>query len=1101
MKQYKFWNNLLGWVAFLISAVVYIMTLEPTASFWDCGEFIASAYKQEVGHPPGSPLFMLTGRFFANFTSDPSHVAYLVNLMSGLLSAGTILFLFWTITALAKKIIVQDDEEISLSKMIAILGSGMVGALVYAFSDTFWFSAVEGEVYAYSSFCTAAVFWLILKWESVADEPYAGRFLVLIAYLMGVGICVHQLNLLCIPAIVLVYYYKKYPNSNVKGSLVALGISFLIILFLLYGLYPGFIQVAGWFELFAVNVLGMPFNTGVVVCFFLTIGCLIWGVYETYSQKNPTRLKVSFILAVSLLGLPFLGGMVWLGILLIAALAFYLFACKVVPVKVLNTILVCLMVIFFGYSSYAIILIRASANTPLDENNPSDIFSLGRYISREQYGNNPLLFGRTFVSDVTYDVVTDAQTGTRSGLIKRKMGAPIWNKKLKSSPDEKDRYVITGYKYDYIYNPELDVFFPRMYSDKPEHINAYKEWSQYKGKPVVVAAPFESDSGVKTVMQPTFWENLRFFFDYQLNHMYWRYFMWNFSGRQNDIQGHGEVQHGKWITGFNFIDKHMVGDQETLPSVYANNKGRNYYYMMPLLLGIIGLLFQAYSGRKGIEGFWITFFLFFMTGIAIVIYLNQTPYQPRERDYAYAGSFYAYAIWVGLGVLAIAKGLNRILKRKEVAAAVASVLCLFVPVQMIGQNWDDHDRSGRYLARDFGMNYLSCVDENGIIFTQGDNDTFPLWYVQEVEGFRTDVRVCNLSYLQTDWYYTQMLYPSYTSTPLPLGMTPEQYAQGKRDVVRVVPRVKGPMKLDSAIKWMLSDDERTLYNSGSEDQLNTLPATTFTIPIDSATVVNSGTVSPQYADSIVKEMTLSYSAPYLTKEKIGVLSMLNSIANQGWDRSIYFASTVPSSEYVGLQNYLQAVGLAYRIAPINGGMASMDADKTYDIVMNKFKWGGMDEDPDVYMDENCRRMCLHMRLVFSRLVNTLIEEGKTEKALNALNLCMEKIPVSVVPMTEENFVFFGQYYFKLGQPEKAIALLSDMGDSAIEMLNWYFGLKPSHFLSVGQSLMSSIRMLHYVSAILKENGQTELGDKYYQELETFASAYDAIFNPNAQPKQ
>ena len=441
------------------------------------------------------------------------------------------------------------------------------------------------------------------------------------------------------------------------------------------------------------------------------------------------------------------------------------------------------------------------------------------------------------------------------------------------------------------------------------------------------------------------------------------------------------------------------------------------------------------------------------------------------------------------------------MKKIEVSAAIASVVCLFVPIQMIGQNWDDHDRSGRYLARDFGMNYLSCVDENGIIFTQGDNDTFPLWYVQEVEGFRTDVRVCNLSYLQTDWYYTQMLYPSYTSAPLPLGMTPEQYAQGKRDIVKIVPKIKGSMKLDSAIKWMLSEDERTLYDSGNNDRLNTLPSNSFTIPIDSAVVVNSGTVSPQYADSIVKEMTLSYSAPYLSKEKIAVLSILNNIANNGWNRSMYFASTVPSSEYVGLQNYLQTVGLAFRVAPIKGGMASMDADKTYDIVMNKFKWGGL-ENPDVYMDENCRRMCLHMRLVFSRLVNALIEEGKTEKALNALNLCMEKIPSSIVPMTEENFTFFGQYYFKLGQPEKAIALLSEMGDSSIEMLDWYFNLKPSHFLSVGQSLLSNIRTLHYVSAILKENNQADLSAKYRQELEVFANAYDAIFNSSAQqPKQ
>lgn len=546
MKQYRLLNNICGWIVFVIAAVTYILTLEPTASFWDCGEFISSAYKLEVGHPPGNPIFMLTGRFFANFASDPSHVAYMINLMSALFSAATILLLFWTITHLARKIIVKDSGAMTLAQMIVILGCGAVGALAYTWSDTFWFSAVEGEVYAYSSFCTALVFWLILKWEDVADEPHSDRYIILIAYLIGISIAVHLLNLLTIPALVLVYYFRKFGNPTTKGALIALLLSFAGIVFLLYGLVPGFVKVAGWIELLCVNILGMPFNSGVIVYFFLVIGCISWGIYETYKQKNINRLRISFLISVILVGLPFISGKIFIGILISLALAIFLFYKKQLPIRLLNMVLVSVLVIFIGYSSYALIVIRSTANTPMDQNSPEDVFALGSYLNREQYGDRPLFYGQTFVADVE----------RKDGVPQYEEGAPIWARVIKKSENEPDRYEIIDHKRNYIYTPELCMFFPRMYSPDGRHVGAYKEWSNFKGKPVSVNG--------RTVRKPTFVENMRFFIDYQVNFMYWRYFMWNFAGRQNDIQGNGDAAYGNWITGFNFIDNLLVGDPNTL---------------------------------------------------------------------------------------------------------------------------------------------------------------------------------------------------------------------------------------------------------------------------------------------------------------------------------------------------------------------------------------------------------------------------------------------------------------------------------------------------------------------------------------------------------
>lgn len=1075
MKRYKLLNNVLGWVVFVIAAVTYILTLESTASFWDCGEFIASGYKLEVGHPPGNPIFMLTARFFANFASSPSEVAYMVNLMSGLLSAATILLLFWTITRLAQKIVLREgetEETMSLGQMIAILGCGLVGALAYAWSDTFWFSAVEGEVYAYSSFCTALVFWLILKWESVADLPHANRYIILIAYIIGVSIAVHLLNLLCIPAIVLVYYYRKYKNTDLKGSLIALLVSFVLIVLLLYGLVPGFVEVAGWVELLFVNVFHLPFNSGVVFYFFLIVGVIAWAIYETYAQRSDRLIKISFLISIVLVGIPFIGDGYIIGIVLTAVLAYYLFTRKKLAVVAMNTILLSLFVIFIGYSSYALIVIRSTANTPMDQNSPEDIFSLGGYLNREQYGDRPLFYGQTFPAEIARDA---------NGTAISTKGKAIWKKKLKTSEDEADRYIVTGYNEHYEYQPELNMLFPRMYSDKSEHISAYKEWTNFKGRPVQV----RTSEGTKTVMKPTFAENLAFFLDYQLNYMYWRYFMWNFAGRQNDIQGHGEVQNGNWISGFNFIDKHIAGDQTNLPGDLKNNAGRNVFYMLPLLLGLIGLFYQAFSGKKGIESFWVTFFLFFMTGIAIVIYLNQTPYQPRERDYAYAGSFYAFAIWIGLGVAAVWRGLNYLLKTTDekpvstITAAVAALLCLCVPLQMVSQTWDDHDRSGRYVCRDFGMNYLSSVDENGIIFTNGDNDTFPLWYVQEVEGYRTDVRVCNLSYLQTDWYIDQMKRPAYESAPLPISADESKYAYDVRSYNYVINRLADSITVSDGLDYLYSDEDWTKDVPGY-GKLNHLPTNKLYIPVNADAAVASGTVAPELKDSIVSRIVPDFTNKRgFTMSEIASLDIINTNAMQGWKRPVYFAVTVGSSYYLGLEDYFSRTGLAYQVVPLKGVSNNIDTDKMYDNMVNKFRWGGIDKatpEHPLYLDENVRRMCNTHRMMFGDLVVQLIAEGKTDKALTALDLIMEKIPGWQVTH-DLTSVSLAQSYLDLGEKTKGEALLTEILDNSAGYLNWYKDLTSGQLRSVGNDYQKHLYIVHTIHEMSVSYGLPELQKK------------------------
>ncbi len=1104
MKQYKTVNNLVGWFVFIIAATVYCMTVEPTASFWDCPEFITTGYKLEVGHPPGAPFFMLTANLFSQFTSDPTMVARMVNYMSALLSGACILFLFWTITYLVKKLVAPNTNEMTKGQLVTIMGSGIVGALVYTFSDTFWFSAVEGEVYAYSSMFTAVVFWLILKWENVADEPHSDRWLILIAYLTGLSIGVHLLNLLCIPAIVLVYYFKKNPNANTKGSLLALLGSMVLVAAVLYGIVPGVVKVGGWFELLFVNGMSMSFNTGLIIYIIVLAASIIWGVYESYVQKSDTRMKVSFLLTIALLGIPFYGhgtSSVVIGIIILGLLALYLFSKGIsqkyrISARTLNTTLLCIMMIMVGYSSYALIVIRSTANTPMDQNSPEDIFTLGEYLGREQYGTRPLFYGQAYTSKPELKV----ENGYCIPVSVE--GAPVYQRKEKASPDEKDRYEVVRNRAEYKY--AQNMLFPRMYSD--QHAKYYENWMEVKGHEV----PYDQCGEMIMVKIPTMWENIKFFFSYQLNFMYWRYFMWNFAGRQNDIQGNGELEHGNWITGIKFIDEWLVGNQDFVPAELANNKGHNVFYCLPLLLGIIGLLWQICSGNKGVQGFWVVFFLFFMTGIAIVIYLNQTPMQPRERDYAYAGSFYAFAIWVGMGVAGIVEMLRR--KMKELPAAiVASIACIFVPIQMAGQTWDDHDRSNRYVCRDFGQNYLSTLPEKGnpIIYTNGDNDTFPLWYNQETEGFRTDARVCNLSYLQTDWYIDQMKRPAYDSPALPITWDRLEYVSGTNEYIPVRPEAKAQVLAlyksnPEAAKREFGDNPFELKNvlkywiRNKNKDLQIIPTDSIIVPLDKEAIRRSGMMIPSaLGDSIPDYMTISL------KGKRGLykseLMMLEMLANSNWERPIYMAITVGSENHLNLGDNFMQEGLAYRITPFNTTRldARIDSEKMYDNLMNKYKFGGI-ENPDVYLDENVRRMCFTHRRMFAQVIGQLLKEGKKDKAVKALEYCEKVIPTTTIPSDyQSGSKDLAQAWFAVGNKEKGAAILDDMANNSLEYITWYLSMSNKRLALSVHECQYYFGLLYDITKIMEMNGlkqAKDYSDKFEELYTIFAGRAGGQFN-------
>ena len=1027
MNQYKKVNNLLGWIMFAIAMFVYGSTIEPTGSFWDCGEFIAASFKLQVGHPPGAPLFLMMGRVMTLFGgNDPRMFSIMINMLSATLSAFTILFLFWTITALARKIVTQ-SKEVTTAQIIAIMGSGAVGALAYTFSDSFWFSAVEGEVYASSSFFTAIVFWAIFKWENVADEKHSVRWIILIAYLMGLSIGVHLLNLLTIPALAFVYYFRKFKPTTM-GVLKTSVISIVILGAVQYGIISGLVSIASKFDLLFVNTIGLPFWSGFMFFFLLLAGGIIYGLKYSIKKGN----------------------------------------------VVLNTSLLCAIFLVIGYSSYTMVVVRSAANPPMDENDPENAFSLLGYLNREQYGDRPLFIGQYYNAK---------QIELEEGAMQYAKG--------------EEKYIPTGPKISPVYEKDKTTILPRMYSAQEGHVGQYKEWA-----------------GIKGDATPTFAQNLKFLFVYQIGHMYLRYFMWNFVGRQNDIQGHGGITRGNWLSGIKAIDEWRLGPQSKVSKSMLANKARNCFYFLPLILGLIGLF---YHYKKDSHDAWVVMLLFFFTGIAIVLYLNGPPLQPRERDYAYSGSFYAFAIWIGLGVLSIIEMLQKKMN-PSAAGAISTALCLIaVPSLMAKDGWDDHDRSHRYTSRDFAWDYLQSCAPNAILFTNGDNDTFPLWYAQETEGVRPDIRIINLSLLNTDWYIDQAKRRAYQSAPVPFSLTHDKYIQGTRDYIPYYDRkIPGYADLKDVIDFIGSDDPNYKVQTQGGSSMSYFPTKKFSLKIDKAAVLKSGTVRAEDAALIEDTMRWEIDKNYLMKSEIMILDL---IAHNNWQRPIYFAVTVGDDSYLNLQPYFQLEGLTYRIVPIRSPESRGGQNQTgrvnekdmYNNMMNKFLFGNMNR-TDVYLDQTNMNMTMNFRNNFSRLAETLMNVGKQDSAMAVLDKCIEEMPDKTIPY---NVMMLRptEIYYALAQassdssfknnsmefPEQkrkqalmnANAITKRLADIYEDDLNYYFSLKGTPYIKfIDREMGQGMAIFQELIRMAKASNQTEIVKNLEDRFKKLQGQYD-----------
>ncbi len=1068
MKKFRLINNISGWIVFVIAAITYLLTIEPTASLWDCGEFIASAYKLEIGHPPGSQVFMVLARFFTLFAGgDVTKVSAMVNAMSAIASAFTILFLFWTITHLARKILVKDESMFNPSRIAAIMAAGITGALAYTFSDSFWFSAVEGEVYATSSLFTAAVFWAILKWEDVADEEYADRWIILIAFLMGLSIGVHLLNLLTLPAIVLVYYFRKFEFSW-KGVIIAVSSSVAILALLMWGIMPGIVTISSKLDLFFVNTLKLPPDSGMV--FHMIMLAVVFILAVRFSMNSDSRIKngVFSIAALLLTGVWVVSGTAFINILILLVISGFAWYIAGRSRVVLNTMLTATMVILIGYSTTAIIVIRASANTPLNENNPNNPFNLLYYLSREQYGERPLIRGAYY----------------NAPIVEYKDGKPAYAL-------ENGEYIITHRNIERVYDERFITLFPRMWSDQSEdHAEVYREWGGNRGIPLQVT----DQSGKRTtIKKPRYGENLKFMFTYQFGYMYFRYFMWNFSGKQNDTQGTGGAINGNWITGIKFLDEPRTGTVD-LPAGLKEDTSRNKYYLLPFLLGIAGLFYQLNRDNKN---WWIVLLLFVMTGIAIVFWLNQYPNQPRERDYAYAGSFYFYAVWIGLGMLALFEGLAK-LAGEKIAAPVAGLLCFVaVPALMASENWDDHDRSHRYLARDVAFNYLNSCAPDAILFTNGDNDTFPLWYAQEVEGSRTDVRVCNLMLLNTDWYIEQMKHKTYESDPLPVTLPIKKYYDGINNQVFIIEKTKDPVDISTIIDWVNSENKATKVQISLTEILDIIPTRTIRIPVDVKKVLESGTVKPEDSAKIVPYIDIKLKGNSILKSQLIVLDIL---AHNNWERPVYYV-TGYHNDALGLEEYFQIEGLVYRLVPIRTANNSwldygrIDTGILYENMMNKFVWGGAN-DERANIDYHHRRtlIVIRARLNYARLAKALANEGKNEKALNVLDYCMKSLPLDKVPY-DPYMPDIIEAYFDAGATDKAVEMTMDLCDYYYDQLDYYLKQTPYIISSAEYEIQSAIQYTYRTANACEANGKKELADQINSKVEDYYSRYLKMQNP------
>ena len=1028
MEQFKKYNNILGWLAFLVALIVYTSTLEATASFWDCGEFIAASYKLQVGHPPGAPLFLMIAKVFMLFAgSNVEKLPVMVNFLSGLVSAFGILFLFWTITHLARKVMAPKGE-LSISSMIVIFGSGLIGAVAFTFSDSYWFSAVEGEVYAMSMFFTSITFWAMLKWEDQADSPHADKWLVFIGYLVGLSIGVHLLSLLSIPALALIYYFRKTQKTTTWGIAKTFLLGCLILGAIFIVIIPGVVSLGAKFDLLFVNTLGLPFGSGVIFYVLLTVALIVYGLLYTKRHNKPG----------------------W------------------------NTVILSFAFILVGYLSFAQIVIRSAANPPMDENNPENVFSFLSYLNREQYGDRPIVYGQYYTAKVT-EYAEGAMTYA----------------KVKGA----DKYVETGPKSNPVYDPADCTIFPRMYSNQGGHIDRYKAWA-----------------GIQGDQKPTFGQNLKFFFSYQVGHMYWRYFMWNFSGRQSDVQGMGGINEGNWITGIPFIDQVRLGEQSKLPDSITKNGAYNRFFLLPFLLGVIGLMWHYKTSNRD---FWIVMMFFLFTGIVNLLYLNQPPMEPRERDYSLVGSFYAYAIWIGLGVAGTARFMRRITTERN-SAIFASVVWLIVPALMAKDGWDDHNRSKRKTSHDFAYNYLNSCAPNAILFTNGDNDTFPLWYIQDVEGVRTDVRVVNLSLLNTDWYINQMKAKAYESNPVPFSLTEEKYMAGNRDYVPFIPdpKVKNYINLRDLIDFVASDDPMRQRQTQGGQMINYFPTNQFRIPVDVRKVLANGTIPKDKDTLVLPAIEWKLEKSYVLKNELMILDLL---ATNEWNRPIYFAITVGSDSYMGLEEYFSLEGLAYRLIPVRGvadnqgQRGTVNTATMYDNMMNKFKWGNMDK-PGVYLDENNLRMTMNFRNNFARLAQSLLEEGRRDSAIKVLDKCVEVMPQDNVPYNifmirvVENYYEAASYnkptgqLNELGAPafvrmndtqtfEKGNALSRKMAAVFENDLDYYFSLSLKDAQAFDRDMQQGMAVINELRRMAKDKKQTALASELESTYKRLEDAY------------
>lgn len=1070
MNDYRKLNNIIGWLVWAIATFTYCSTIEPTASFWDCGEYIACSYKLEVGHPPGAPFFLLVARVFSMFSmGDPSQAAMWVNVMSGLCSSFTILFLFWSITRLAKKMLSPAENPVD-GKMWAILGAGIVGGLAYTFSDSFWFSAVEGEVYAMSSLFTAAVFWAILKWEEEADQPGSMRWIVLIAFLTGMSIGVHLLNLLVIPSICFIYYFKKYKFSW-GGFIIAGIISIFILGGIQAGVIPGIAKLAADYELFFVNTVHMPFNSGTLLYFVLLIGFVSTAIaYSVNGKEGYYKLTFSMAIAFALFAVisGSGAGSILMRLLVLGGMVYAIHYLKNKR-AVLNTISLSFAMMLIGYSTFFVLVIRSQANPPMDENNPENALNMLSYLNREQYGDWPIGYGQYY----------NAPARPRSEFTN---GTPIYQR------DEKTGSYIVIDKREHVnpvYDPEFCTYFPRMWSQQDNHEEQYVYWGNVKGRPKQVT---NNQGEPETRYVPTFGENIYYFLNYQMRYMYWRYFAWNFVGKQNDVQGlTNNPTDGNWVTGIKGFDEYLRDGEPYNPlSVSKNNKATNKFFALPLILGLLGLWFHY---KRNPQDTFVVFCLFFFTGLAIVVYLNQYPYQPRERDYAYAASFYAFAIWLGLGVLFVYEFFSKKMNARTGAMA-AIVVCLIAPALMATQGWDDHNRSKRTMARDFAINYLQSCDENAVLFTNGDNDTFPLWYAQEVEGIRTDVRVVNLSLFQTDWYIDQCRRAAYTSAPLPFTMSADKYAGSRRDIVYFFDKNIGYVNIKELMDYVASDNPENKYPAEGE-MLHYFPSNRISIPIDSAKVAKNGCVPKGLEGRISKSLDWQLRRSYVTKNDLMVLDLL---AGFNWDRPIYFAVTTGRQAYIGLEDYLQLEGLAYRLTPVKSTKEEMvmgariNAEKMYDNIMTKFQWGGMST-PGVYLDENSLRFASNMRIQMGGLASALVQEGKKDKAIKVLDKAMQEMPEETVPYDYTIYSIIVGYY-QAGESKKAVPLAEKLFTNCESDLKYYNRLPNYHKSGYGGEIRQFKSLMVSLMQMARDNGELELAKRFEQRLPAVISQED-----------